>query len=148
MFRIALANLRYPSTPEDSVHLSEQAIRQAADEGAAVICFPECYVPGYRAPNKYVPPPDATFLDQAWSRIAAAAAKSHIAVILATERVVGDRVLLSALVINADGTVAGFQDKVQLDPSEDNLYSPGSGRQIFELNDVIFGVVIFHYGWR
>lgn len=27
-----------------------------------------------------------------------------------------------ALANNADGTRAGFQDKVQLDPSEDNLY--------------------------
>jgi len=31
-FRIALANLRYPATPEESIALAEQAIAQAAVE--------------------------------------------------------------------------------------------------------------------
>ncbi|HEV2387569.1 MAG TPA: nitrilase-related carbon-nitrogen hydrolase [Candidatus Acidoferrales bacterium] len=53
-FRIALANLRFPATPEESVPLAEQAIAQAADERAALICFPECFVPGYRAKGKPV----------------------------------------------------------------------------------------------
>ncbi len=68
--------------------------------------------------------------------------------ILGTERVVGDAVLASALVINRDGTVAGFQDKVQLDPSEDTIYSPGSGRQVFQVDGLKFGIVICHEGWR
>ena len=148
MFRLALANLRFPNTPEESVQLAEQAVEDAGSAEAKVICFPECYVPGYRAPNRSVPPHDTPFLEMAWSRIAAAAAKAKVAVVLGTERVVGDRVLASALVINADGTIAGFQDKVQLDPSEDNLYSPGSGRQVYEVNGVKFGIVICHEGWR
>jgi predicted amidohydrolase len=61
-------------------------------------------------------------------------------VILATERVVDDKVVATALVINPDGTLAGFQDKVQLDPSEDNLYSPGTGRRVFEVNGVKFAL--------
>jgi predicted amidohydrolase len=62
--------------------------------------------------------------------------------------VVDDRLLLSALVINPDGTFAGFQDKVQIDPSEDGIYSPGSGRQVFRVGRLTFGVVICHEGWR
>lgn len=54
----------------------------------------------------------------------------------------------SALVINADGTVAGFQDKVQLDPSEQSTYAFGSGRRIFEVDSLTFGVAICHEGWR
>jgi predicted amidohydrolase len=50
--RIALANLPYPSTPRESVALAEDAIRQATTEQVDLICFPECYVPGYRAPGK------------------------------------------------------------------------------------------------
>jgi predicted amidohydrolase len=57
-FRIALANLRFPATPEESVALAERAIAQAAVEGAAIVCFPECFVPGYRGMGKIVPPPD------------------------------------------------------------------------------------------
>lgn len=148
MLRIALANLRYPQTPEESVALTERAVAEAAEGGAEVVCFPECFVPGYRAPGKTVPPPDAEFLERAWARIAEAAGRANVAVILGTERVVNDGVLITALVINRDGTVAGFQDKVQLDPSEDTIYSPGSGRQMFQSGPLKFGVVICHEGWR
>src|ERR1700726_3573665 len=130
-FRIALANIRYPSTPEESVTLAEQAIAQASVERAGLICFPECFVPGYRGIGKSVPPPDTAFLERAWSAIAAAAAKANLAVVLGTERIVEGALLATALVINRDGTIAGFQDKVQLDPSEDTIYSPGTGRRIF-----------------
>jgi hypothetical protein len=34
LFRIALANLRFPATPEESVALAEQAITQASRDGA------------------------------------------------------------------------------------------------------------------
>ena len=148
MFRIALANIQYPATPEESIALAEQAITQASIERAELICFPECFIPGYRGLGKQVPSPDPVFLERAWSVIAAAAAKANLAVVLGTERVVDEALLISALVINRDGTVAGFQDKVQLDPSEDGIYSPGSGRRVFECGPLTFGIVICHEGWR
>ena len=147
-FRIALANLRFPATPEESVTLAEQAIAQASIERAGLICFPECFVPGYRGMWKRVAPPDAAFLERAWSAIAAAAAKASVAVVLGTERFVAGALLITALVINRDGTLAGFQDKVQLDPSEEATYSPGSGRRIFQTGPLTFGVAICHEGWR
>lgn len=148
MVRIALANIRFPVTPEESITLACQAIADAATGEAEVVCFPECFVPGYRGPGKNVPPPDAQFLERAWTAVAEAAAKASVAVVLGTERIVDERLLATALVINRDGTVAGFQDKVQLDPSEDTIYSPGSGRQIFQSGSLKFGVVICHEGWR
>ena len=147
-FRIALANIRFPATPEESVVLAEQAIAQASTEGAGIICFPECFTPGYRGMGKSVPPPDPAFLERAWSVIAAAAAKATVAVVLGTERIVDGVLLATALVINRDGTIAGFQDKVQLDPSEEGTYSPGSGRRVFQIGPLIFGIVICHEGWR
>jgi len=147
-FRIALANLRFPPTAEESVRLAEQAIAQASTERAGLICFPECYVPGYRGLGKSVPPPDPAFLDRAWSAIRVAAAKASVAVVLGTERIADGALLATALVINRDGTVAGFQDKVQLDPSEEGTYSFGSGRRIFQTGPLTFGVVICHEGWR
>jgi predicted amidohydrolase len=147
-FRIALANLRFPATPEESVRLAEQAIAEASAERAGLICFPECFIPGYRAPGKPVPPPDQAFLERAWSAIAAAAAKANLAVVLGTERMVDDALLATALVINRDGTIAGFQDKVQLDPSEDGIYSPGSGRRVFQNSPLTFGIAICHERWR
>jgi hypothetical protein len=78
----------------------------------------------------------------------AAAEKSGIAVILGTERIVEEALLISALVINRDGSTAGFQDKVQLDPSEDGIYSPGASRRIFQAGPLTFGIVICHEGFR
>jgi predicted amidohydrolase len=100
MFRIALANIRFPATPEESVTLAEQAIAQASSEGAGLVCFPECFTPGYRGMGKPVPPPNPAFLERAWSAIAAAAAKATLAVVLGTERVVDHALLATALVIN------------------------------------------------
>jgi predicted amidohydrolase len=146
--RIALANLRYPDTPDDSVALAVNAIAQAAREAASIICFPEVYVPGYRAPEKSVPPPDVAFLDRAWAAIARAAADAEIAVVLGTERIVDEKPRITTLVINADGTWAGFQDKVQLDPSEETIYVPGVERRLFRAGSLMFGVAICHEGFR
>jgi predicted amidohydrolase len=128
--------------------LAEQAIGEAAIKGAGLICFPECFVPGYRGLGKQVPPPDSAFLDRAWLAIAAAAGKAKVAIILGSERLVPHGLLATALVIKQDGTIAGFQDKVQLDPSEELTYLPGSGRQIFQIGPLTFGIVICHEGWR
>src|SRR5438128_7868692 len=112
------------------------------------MCLPTCVRPVFRLMGNTVPPPDPAFLQRAWSAIAAAAAKASLAVVLGTERVVDDALLATALVINREGTIAGFQDKVQLDPSEEGIYSPGSGRRVFQTSPLTFGVAICHEGWR
>jgi predicted amidohydrolase len=146
--RIALANLSFPESAEASVAAAERAIREAAAAGAAIVCFPECFVPGYRAPAKRVPAPDAAFLDRAWSAVAAAAGRAGVGVVLGTERLEGQALLATALVVNADGTIAGFQDKVQIDPSEEATYTPGRGRRMFQAGALRFGIAICHEGWR
>ena len=70
----------------------------AARQRSRLLCFPECYVPGYRD-----------------------AAQAQLTVILGTECSVQNSLCAAALVKNLDGRVADFQDKVQLDPSEDGL---------------------------
>lgn len=146
--RIALANLRYPPTPDESVARATAAIAEAGKERVAIICFPECYVPGYRGEGHVVPPPDEAFLEHAWQAIADAAAAAGVAVVLGTERIVDGKLRATALVVDAGGSIAGFQDKVQLDPSEDSTYTPGSERVLFRTGDVSFGVAICHEGWR
>lgn len=147
MVRLALANLPFPASPEASIAGAETAIADAARHGALVVCFPECYVPGYRG-GKAIAPPDAAFLESAWQRVVAAAKAAAITVVLGTERVVDGRHRISTLVVNADGTVAGMQDKVQLDPSEEPLWEAGAGRRVFTAGPLTFGVAICHEGWR
>ena len=148
LVRIALANLRFPASPEESVELAEQAIARASEAQADVVAFPECFVPGYRAPGKGVPRPDPAFLDRAFAAVSAAAREANVAVVLGTERVCEGALRATALVVGRDGAVLGFQDKVQLDPSEDALYAPGTERRLLVSGPLTFGVVICHEGWR
>jgi predicted amidohydrolase len=145
--RIALANLRYPCSPDESVALAVRAVEEAGRRGARVVAFPECYVPGYRV-GQQVPPPDEAFLARAWEVVAAAAKKASITVVLGTERLAEGRLMATVLVIDADGTRAGFQDKVQLDPSEDETYTPGRERRVFQAGPLTFGIAICHEGFR
>jgi predicted amidohydrolase len=147
-FRIALAHLPYPATPTEALRRAEEAVAAASAAGAGIVCFPECYVPGYRWPGRPVPAHDPSFLRQAWDAVAAAARRGGVAVILGTERTVGSELRISALVLGPDGAVLGWQDKVQLDPSEDATFRPGAGRQFFQVGPLTFGVVICHEGWR
>ena len=148
LFRIALANVRFPANPDESVELAEQAIDEASRKAVQIICFPECLVPGYRGMGKPLPPPNPIFLERAWAVIANAAAKANMTVVLGTERLVDGKLVATALVIDQDGSTAGFQDKVQIDPSEESTYTPGVGRRIFQAGRLTFGIAICHEGWR
>jgi predicted amidohydrolase len=147
--RIALANIRVPTTPDESVGLATSAVVEAGRRGAIVICFPECFVPGYRWPGTTAPPPDSAFLERAWADVAEAARTARITVILGTERVTDRGLQISACVFNPDGTVAGWQDKGQVDPSEEAIYPAlATERSVFTAGPMTFGVVICHEGWR
>jgi predicted amidohydrolase len=149
LVRIALANLRVPSTQEESVRLAISAVTEAGQFGALIVCFPECFSPGYRWLGTMLPPPDAAFLRQAWAEVAAAARAVGIMVVLGTERITESGLQISALVINPDGSIAGWQDKGQLDPSEESAYPAyGNERRVFTVGPLTFGVVICHEGWR
>ena len=99
--RIALANLAIPRSPAESVAAAQQAIAQAGTARASIICFPECFVPGYRGLGYQPPPPDAEFLERAWRQLADAAKQASITVILGTERLVEGTLRATALVLNA-----------------------------------------------
>jgi predicted amidohydrolase len=146
--RIALANVRPPADPDASVVLAEGAIDEAAAQRAAIVCFPECYVPGYRGFGRVQSPSDAAWLGDAWTRVAAAARRARIGVVLGTERIVEGGLRVTTRVIDRDGAYLGSQDKVQLDPSEDTTYAPGSERSVFTIGALTFGIVICHEGWR
>ena len=147
--RIALANLRVPRTADESVSLATSAVAEAGRLRADVICFPECFVPGYRWPGATAPAPDPAFLESAWAEVARAARAAHITVILGTERVTSSGLQITACVINPDGTVAGWQDKGQIDPTEELTYPAlGTERRVFTAGPLTFGVVICHEGFR
>jgi predicted amidohydrolase len=53
-----------------------------------------------------------------------------------------------SVVIGADGTTLGEQIKTQIDPSEEPAYIPGTGRRVFTVAGLTFGIAICHEAFR
>ena len=145
---IALASPRVATSLEDGLERIDRLAADAASRGAAIVCFPEAYLPGLRGLDFEVIPWDDATERRAISATQAVARSHAVAIILGLEHVTPAGRMVSACVINADGTVQGYQTKTQLDPSEDRFYVPGDSRRLFEVSGVKFGVVICHEGWR
>jgi predicted amidohydrolase len=95
-----------------------------------------------------VAPSDAAFLARAERTICETAATTGVAAIVGVERVTPAGLIAAAMIVGPDGRLIGYQDKVQIDPSEEGTYTPGRGRAVFEIEGMRFGVVICHEGWR
>jgi len=79
----------------------------------------------------------------------AAARAARITVILGTERLTDRGLQITACVIGPDGAIVGWQDKGQLDPSEEATYpSLATERRVFTAGPLTFGIAICHEGWR
>lgn len=146
--KIALASPPFPASISDGLFSAEKLVKDAASQGAEIICFPESYIPGYpgmgagdqeRSPEK---------LQSALNEVCALAAKYSIAIILPMDWHHPDGLLNLAHVISGKGEVLGYQTKNQLDPTEDEIWIPGIQRSIFEVNGVKFGITICHEGFR
>ncbi len=147
-FRIALATPPFPQSVEHGMECVEKYVREAAERQAAIICFPESYIPGYRGMDEPVPEHSEKALQAALERARAIARRYRIAVILPMDWHHPDGILNVAMVISPNGEVLGCQTKNQLDPTEDSIFVPGSTRQLFEVSGVQFGVTICHEGFR
>lgn len=146
--KIAIASPTYPHSVADALHQVDQLTAAAAQQGAAIICFPETYVPGYPLPGKPPARLPKEQLEQALTTAQTIAATHNVAIILPMDWYEGDAFLNVAQVISASGQLLGYQAKNQLDPSEDPIWDAGQGRRIFQIHDLIFGISICHEGFR
>jgi len=146
--RIALATLKHRRDPDEALRAVQIAMEDAAQKGAKLLCTAECYLPGLRGVEFDVAPPDAAFLARAERTLRETAAATGVGAVIGVERKTQAALLASALVIAPDGRLLGYQDKVQIDPSEEGTYIPGKGRHAFEIDGLRFGVAICHEGWR
>ncbi|HZE88640.1 MAG TPA: carbon-nitrogen hydrolase family protein [Verrucomicrobiae bacterium] len=145
---IALASPRVAASLEDGLDRIRRLTADAARQGAEIVCFPEAYLPGLRGQDFEVFPFDQAQQDRALRAVADCAREHEIATVLGMERLTPEGRQIAAWVLDAHGRLLGCQTKNQLDPTEDQFYLPGQGRQIFEIHGVRFGVSICHEGWR
>jgi N-carbamoylputrescine amidase len=145
---IGLASPRIATSLDDGLERIRRLLVDASSQGAQIVCFPEAYLPGLRGQDFEVLRWDRADQERAVQAVAEWARTFRVATILGIERVTDAGRQIAAVVIDAQGRTLGWQTKNQLDPSEDPFYVPGSGRQLFEVDGVKFGVAICHEGWR
>ncbi|MBD1384039.1 carbon-nitrogen hydrolase family protein [Mucilaginibacter rigui] len=146
--KVALASPAFPKSIADGLAITERLVKNAAAQQAEIICFPESFIPGYPLADVKVEKSSQEELQAALNKVCEIAATNNIAIIMPMDWYEGDKFLNIAQVISATGEVLGYQTKNQLDPSEDTTWQPGTGRSIFEVNGVKFGITICHEGFR
>jgi 5-aminopentanamidase len=146
--KIALASPPFPKSIDDSVVQAEKMIAEAARQHAEIVCFPESCIPGYPGIEFAFQNHSPEKLQWALNRICQAAGENAIAVIMPMDWYHAGGLLNLAHVISSAGEVLGYQSKNQLDPTEDNIWIPGTERSIFEVGGVKFGITICHEGFR
>lgn len=146
--KIAIASPPFPKSVSDGLYWLDKLVKEASAQQAEIICFPECFIPGYRLTGYDVAKPTPETLQSALNTACKIAADNNIGIILPMDWYEGDNFYIMAHVISNTGELLGSQTKNQLDPSEDNVWTPGTQRSIFELNGVKIGIVICHEGFR
>jgi len=148
--RIALAAIRRAKDIGGGVEKIKQAILDCRQQQVQIVCFPETYLPGLRGgSDKDLPPVNQLAMEEALRAIRAACRESQVAAIVGMEWTSRLGLENRAFVISADGEVLGYQTKNQITPGgESEHYAPDGKRRMFAINDVKFGIVICHEGWR
>lgn len=144
--KIALAAPPFPSSISDGLHWAAQLVKEAAVQNADIICFPESYLPGYPGMNTEERTPEK--LTAALDTVCAIAKENGVSIIMPMDWYQPQGLLNVAWVISGTGEKLGYQTKNQLDPTEDNIWEPGTERSIFEVKGVKFGITICHEGFR
>lgn len=145
---IALASPRIAAAVDQGLEKVKWLMTEASAQGAAIVCFPEAYLPGLRGQDFEVFSFDEADQERVLKTVAQWARAYRLATILGMERITKIGRQIAAFVFDAEGQLLGCQTKNQLDPSEDRYYAPGTKRQLFEINGVKLGVTICHEGWR
>jgi len=148
ILRIGLAAARNAPSVEERLRSVDRFLKDASVQSAAIVCFPETYIPGLRGQDFPVPPQDQSRQQAALEEIRAAAQRHAVAVVIGMEWESAAGLHNVAFVIARDGAIIGYQAKNQIPPEEEPFYVPDGERRLFEIDGVPFGITICHEGWR
>src|SRR6185437_6043749 len=107
--RIGLASVHPATSREDGLATIERFLAEAARQEAAIVCFPETYLPGYRGLGFAAPSPHQPAQERALQTVCDLAREYRVAVIVPMEWASPNGLLNLAFVVNADGTIQGSQ---------------------------------------
>ncbi|KAK0660777.1 carbon-nitrogen hydrolase [Cercophora samala] len=150
-FRVAViqsepAYLELPATIEKSCRL----ITEAAEGGAQLVAFPECWAPGYPT-WIWARPVDAELHtryiyhalpveSQAMDLVKAAAKKNSIAVVIGfAERTQTNSVYISQAIISPQGELLVHRRKIKPTHMERTIFGDGSGNDLNNVAEIDFG---------
>ncbi len=146
--KIALASPPFPKSIRHGLELLESLSANAASRGAEIVCFPESFLPGYPGMGYPVEDRADSVLRESLEKALSIAKANDIAIILPMDYYIEDRLYNLAYVIDRKGKLLGAQTKNQLDPTEDDIWTAGDTRQLFEIDGLKFGITICHEGFR
>jgi predicted amidohydrolase len=146
--RIGLAAARNAPSVAERLRTLDRFLGDAAARGAAIVCFPETYVPGLRGQDFPVEPADQRRQEAALEEIRAAARRHGVAAVVGMEWESPAGLHNVAVVVSREGAIVGWQAKNQIPPEEEPFYVPDGRRRLFEVDGVPFGITICHEGWR
>jgi predicted amidohydrolase len=146
--KIGLASPRIASSIDEGIAKVKHFLAEASAQNVEIVCFPESYIPGLRGQDFAVPDHNQAALESALDQICQAAREHSVTTIIGMDWETKLGLQNVAFVVSETGEVHGYQTKNQMDPSEDEIYVPGHDRQLFETNNIKFGISICHEGWR
>src|SRR6478735_1672010 len=127
--KIGLAQVRFPKSAAEGAETVENCMKQAAEEGCNLVCFPESIVPGLRGVGFEVETYNHEIQQNTLYKVKLFAKQLKLNVILPLEWRDELGMHLTAFVIDENGKELGYQTKNQIDPAEDEFgYKPGNGR--------------------
>jgi predicted amidohydrolase len=144
--KIAVASPPYLKSINDGIRWIAKMAKNAADQQATVVCFPETYLPGYPGFGAEKATPEN--MQAALDKVCEIAAENSICIIIPMDWYKDGKLLNVAWVLSKTGVPLGYQTKNQLDPSEDNIWIAGTERSLFEADGLKFGITICHEGFR
>ncbi len=146
--KIAVVSPPFSQTLNEALNWVDVFVKDAAQAGAGIVCFPESYLPGYPTEEVKRDACSAAQLEAALDSVCDIAARYQVAVIMPMDWYANGAFLNVAHVISKSGEKLGYQTKNQLDPSEDDIWQAGTERRLFEVGGIKFGISICHEGFR
>src|SRR5690348_3184795 len=116
--RVGLAAVRNSPSVEERLRTVDRFLEEGSSRGAAIVCFPETYIPGLRGQDFPVPPPDQRRQEAALERVCDSARRHGVAVVVGMEWESPAGLHNVAFVVGRDGGVVGHQAKNQIPPEE------------------------------